>query len=110
MPSSTLYAAFTILSLTLAVRWPYSLYSSGIRGMQHQVILNAHDLFWNVLKSVGSWLVLKYFSPTLDAFLWYQCLITFLQTAGTFIILWYYMPKTGTNKRVLFDKQALKNI
>jgi O-antigen/teichoic acid export membrane protein len=109
LPASTLFAAFTVLALTLAVRWPYSLYSSGVRGMQHQVVLNASDLFWAILKSFGSWLVLKYYSPTLSAFLWYQCLITFLQTIATFAMLWYFMPKAD-GARLSFDKQALKNI
>jgi O-antigen/teichoic acid export membrane protein len=109
LPASTLFAAFSVLALTLAVRWPYSLYSSGIRGMQHQVVLNASDLFWAILKSFGSWLVLKYYSPTLSAFLWYQCIITFLQTIATFAMLWYFMPKTEAVK-LSFDKQALKNI
>jgi O-antigen/teichoic acid export membrane protein len=110
MSASTLYAAFTVLALTIAVRWPYSLYSSGIRGMQHQVVLNVHDLFWAVVKNVGSWLVLKYYRADLNVFLWYQCLVSFLQTAGTFGILWYYMPAAEGRKRFIFDKEALKNI
>lgn len=110
IPHNTLFAAFAVLSLTIAVRWPYSLYSSGIRGMQHQVVLNVHDFVWGLAKNVGSWLVLKYYSPTLDAFLWYQCIITFLQTAGTFVILWYYMPPAVGRRKFVFDKQTLKNI
>ena len=110
MPASMLCGAFTILALTMAVRWPYSLYSSGIRGMQHQVVLNVHDLFWGIAKNVGSWLVLKYYSADLETFLWYQCIITFLQTAGTFCILWYYMPSSAGAKKFVFDKQVLKNI
>jgi O-antigen/teichoic acid export membrane protein len=109
LPPSTLFAAFSVLALTVAVRWPYSLYSSGVRGMQHQVVLNASDLFWAIVKSFGSWLVLKYYSPTLSAFLWYQCLITFLQTIATFAMLWYFMPKIEGAK-LSFDKQALKSI
>ncbi len=109
IPRSTVYHAFLILSVTLAVRWPYSLYSSGIRGMQHQVVLNVNDLFWGLVKSVGSWVVLKYYSPTLEAFLWYQCLVTFLQTISTSLILWYWMPASdGTALK--FDREALKSI
>jgi O-antigen/teichoic acid export membrane protein len=110
MPTSTLYAAFSILALTMAVRWPYSLYSSGIRGMQHQVILNVHDISWAIIKNAGSWLVLKYYAADLGAFLWYQCIITFLQTAGTFAIIWYYMPRNKGSRNFIFDKQILKNI
>lgn len=110
MPTQTLFMAFSILSLTLAIRWPYSLYSSGIRGMQYQVTLNLNDLGWGIAKNVGSWLVLKYYSPTLEAFLWYQCIVTFLQTISTSIILWHYMPRTAQPRGLSFDKKALRDI
>ncbi|MES1217894.1 MAG: oligosaccharide flippase family protein, partial [Bacteroidota bacterium] len=89
----TMMAAFVILSLTITFRWPYGLYSSGLRGMQHQVALNVHDLCWNLTKTIGSWLVIKYVSNTLPAFLWFQFAVTILQTLGVMLMLWYFMPK-----------------
>jgi O-antigen/teichoic acid export membrane protein len=107
---STIYTAFLILSLTIGFRWPYSLYSSGLRGMQRQVALNVHDLSWSIIKTVGSWLILKYIDNTLESFLWFQCAVTILQTAGTLLMTWYYMPSVPEKSKVYFDKKILKDI
>ena len=108
IPVQTVSYVFIILAFTLAARWPYGLYSSGLRGMQHQVVLNGFEIFWNLSKSVGSWLVLKYISPTITAFLWYQLIITFLQTSGIFFLLWNYLP--ARNHPLKFDLLVLRNI
>jgi len=110
LPHQTVLIAFFILSLTIAFRWPYGLYSSGLRGMQHQVALNIHDLFWNLTKTIGSWLVIKYINNSLPAFLWFQFAVTVLQTIGVTIMLWYFMPKNKERTRLFFDKKILKNI
>ena len=110
IPQHTILVAFFILSITIAFRWPYSLYSSGLRGMQHQVALNVHDLFWNLTKTIGSWVVIKYIDNSLPAFLWFQCSVTVLQTVGTMLMLWYYMPKDSEKRKIVFDKKILKGI
>ena len=110
LPRQDILNAFLILSLTIAFRWPYSLYSSGLRGMQRQVVLNIHDLCWNLTRTIGSWLVLKYISNTLPAFLWFQFGVTFFQTLGGLVMLWYFMPKSTGPRLLFFDKGVLKNI
>lgn len=95
---STLRYSFIILSITIACRWPYSYYSSALRGMQYQVLLNAHEIFWNVVKAVGSWVLVRFFSANLTTFLWYQCLIIGLQTLGSALFVWWFMPKVKIKK------------
>lgn len=108
VPVQTIGYVFMILAITLIMRWPYGLYTSGIRGMQRQVSLNIYEIFWNLTKSIGSWLVLKYISPTLAAFLWYQCIVSFLQTTGIVILFWNYL---GSTKSPLnFDFGILKKV
>jgi O-antigen/teichoic acid export membrane protein len=108
IPKDQVKNVFTIFALTIAARWPYGLYSQGLRGMQKQVSLNAFELVFNLLKSIGSWLILKYVSPTLGAFLWYQLFITVLQTLGIFIIFWKFLSKNNT--RPQFKISILKNL
>lgn len=99
---------FIIFALTLFVRWPYGLYSSGLRGMQRQVLLNKFEIICNLSKSIGSWLVLKYVSPTLEAFLWYQFFITSLQTVGILILMW---KQIYSSQHILkFDSNVVKKI
>ncbi|MEI9956274.1 MAG: hypothetical protein WDM90_08220, partial [Ferruginibacter sp.] len=51
----TVKYAFIILSITIACRWPYSFFSSSLRGMQLQVLLNVHEIFWNMMRN--GWLL-----------------------------------------------------
>ncbi|MEY2916711.1 MAG: polysaccharide biosynthesis protein [Bacteroidota bacterium] len=105
---SQLQQCFMLMSVTIAARWPYSIYSSGLRGMQLQVLLNVHDLFYNIIKAVGSWLVLLYIKNSLVAFLTFQLIVILCQTISLHFIFWYKLPKPGIAKK--FDKQVLKNI
>lgn len=108
LPANMVTYVFIIFALTMVARWPYGLYSAGLRGMQNQVTLNVYELFWNLTKSLGSWLVLKYISPTLLAFLWYQFIITVLQTSGIFILFWKYL--STQEAKLKFDVAILKNL
>ncbi len=108
LPLDVVKTVFYIFAFTIAIRWPYGMYAAGLRGMQHQVVLNFYEIFWNLTKSIGSWLVLKYISPTLVAFLWYQFIITFLQTTGIIIIFWRYIQLKRS--KLTFDVSILKNL
>jgi O-antigen/teichoic acid export membrane protein len=105
---ATLKYAFIILSITIACRWPYSYYSSALRGMQYQVLLNAHEIFWNIIKAFGSWILVKYFSASITTFLWYQCLIIGLQTLGSAFLVWFLMPKVKVKNS--FNWAVVKSI
>lgn len=104
----TLQQCFIIMLLTIAARWPYSIYSSGLRGMKYQVLLNAHDLVYNLIKAIGSWLVLLYIENTLFAFLLFQLAIILCQTISLHFVFWYKLPAANSVKK--FDKLVLKNI
>ncbi len=106
--TATVKNAFIILSITIACRWPYSFFSSSLRGMQLQVLLNVHEIFWSVMRFVGCWILISFFSANLINFLWYQCIIIALQTAGSFIMTWYFMPKMKHVKA--FSLKVVKSI
>ena len=105
---ATVKYAFIILSITIACRWPYSFFSSSLRGMQLQVLLNIHEIFWNLMRTVGCWVVLKYFSGTLITFLWYQSIVIGLQTIGSMILTWHFMPKVSTV--IKFNLKVIRSI
>lgn len=100
--------AFVILGITIGCRWPYAFFSSALRGMQLQVLLNANEIFWNVVKTIGSFIVLKYFSGTLITFLWYQCVVILLQTLSSFFLCWRFIEKPFAKRR--FDSSILKSL
>ena len=104
----TLTYAFVILGITIACRWPYSFFSAALRGMHLQVLLNSNEIFWNILKSVGSLVVLKYFSGTLISFLWYQCAVVLLQTLSTIFLCWRFIEKP--ERRPHFNSSILRSL
>ena len=76
--------------------------------MHLQVLLNSNEIFWNILKTVGSFIVLKYFSGTLISFLWYQCVVVLLQTLSTIILCWRFIEKP--EKRPRFNTSILRSL
>lgn len=106
LSTHTITYAIIILGITIACRWPYSFFSSALRGMQFQVLLNSNEIFWNIVKSVGSLIVLKYFSGTLITFLWYQCVVILCQTLSSMFLCWRFIEKPTISRR--FDFSILK--
>ena len=98
--------AFTILGITIACRWPYSFFASALRGMQFQVLLNSNEIFWNLIKSIGSLVVLKYFNGTLITFLLYQCGVVLTQTLISAFLCWRFIDKPSIKRH--FDFKILK--
>ena len=107
-PVQTVTYAFVILGVTIACRWPYAFFASALRGMQYQVLLNSNEIFWNVVKTLGAFIVLKYFSGNLINFLWYQCVVVFLQTISTVVLCWRMVDKPSKPRR--FDFSILKSL
>jgi O-antigen/teichoic acid export membrane protein len=107
-PVQTVTYAFIILGITIACRWPYAFFASALRGMQYQVLLNSNEIFWNIVKTVGAFVVLKYFSGTLISFLWYQCAVVLLQTLTSIFLCWRLVDKPTQPRR--FDFSILKSL
>ena len=98
--------AFIILGITIACRWPYSFFASALRGMHFQVLLNSNEIFWNLVKSIGSLVVLKYFNGTLITFLLYQCVVVLIQTLICAFLCWRFIEKPTIKRH--FDVKILK--
>jgi O-antigen/teichoic acid export membrane protein len=106
LDTHTVTYAFIILGITIACRWPYSFFAAALRGMQFQVLLNSNEIFWNIVKSVGSVIVLKFFSGTLLTFLSYQCIVILLQTLTSIFLCWRFIDKPASRRH--FDFSILK--
>jgi O-antigen/teichoic acid export membrane protein len=100
--------AFLIMGLVVAFRWPVSLYSGGLMGLQKQVLLNGINIFIDTTRGVGALLVLWLISPTIQAFLIWQVLISLIHVIMTGYYLWRNLPKGSKPAR--FKKQSLIKI
>ena len=102
-----LQQALWIMGLVIALRWPVSLYTGGLNGLQQQVQLNVLLSVIATIQGVGGLVVLWFASPTIQAFFMWQAVMALAQVVVLRIILWRTIPngQDGT-----FNKQVLNEI
>jgi O-antigen/teichoic acid export membrane protein len=108
LPTQTVSSAVQLMGLTLALQWPFALYSGGLMGLQRQVLLNAVTIVMATLRWGGAALVLWRVSPTIEAFFIWQALASALQTIVMGVALWRSLPRAATAAR--FEKATLLRI
>ena len=81
------------IGVLVLFRWPISFYSSGLIGLERQVLLSWMGFLVALLRSLGAVGVLVFVSPTLVAFLTWQIAINIGNTATVEALLWWSLPK-----------------
>lgn len=104
----TVRQAILITGVVMAFRWPCALYSSGLLGLQKQVLLNWVQGVCATLRGGGAVIVLWLISPTIQAFFLWQIVVSLLETALTAHYLWRALP--AAPGRPTFQKDILKRI
>lgn len=84
--------AIALMGLAAALQWPYGFYSGGFSGLERQVVSNSLGAFFATLRNLGAVGVIVYFSPTIEAFLWWQVVVSGLQTLTFGLVLWRLLP------------------
>jgi O-antigen/teichoic acid export membrane protein len=105
----TIQLAIIIFGLTLAVRWPISLYLGVLRGLENQVLANLIETTTVILKGVGAVLVLILISSTITYFLLWQAIIVFCELIFMRWITWRKLPKSDCRFRS-FNVDILKQL
>jgi O-antigen/teichoic acid export membrane protein len=96
------------MGLVFACQWPISFYGGGLLGLQHQVLLNSINVVSATLKGIGAILVLIFISPTVEAFLLWQAVVSLGQTGWVGIALWQKLRSKGHHPR--FRRSSLNEI
>lgn len=104
----TVYNAVILMGLSMMFQWPSSFYSSGLIGLQKQVLLNVIISSMTTLRCAGAVLILWMVSPTINAFFIWQFVIYVFQTTIMAFSLWSNIPKTG--KRASFQVFLLNGV
>jgi len=107
LPDETIRRAAVLMGLTAAAQLPFTLYSSGLLGLGRQVLLNTTTVSIATLRVGATVAVLKYVSPTIEAFFVCQLAAGALQTAAGAAALWASLPKTSAPAR--FDRELLRS-
>ena len=105
---ATMKQALMIMGGVVAFRWPTSLYSGGLMGLQKQVLLNGINVFEATLRGLGAVLVLWLISPTIQAFFVWQIFASMIHTSLAAGFLWHSLPKSS--HRSHFQKEVLLRI
>jgi O-antigen/teichoic acid export membrane protein len=99
-----LQQALVIMGLVIALRWPVSLYTGGLNGLQRQVQVNILLSVVATMQGFGALVVLRFVAPTIQAFFLWQAAMALAQVIALRIALWRNIPhgKAGAfNKKVL---------
>jgi O-antigen/teichoic acid export membrane protein len=106
IPVETLQRVILLMGLTIAVRWPFALYSGGLLGLQRQVLYNGLRMPLDTLRNGGVVLVLWLVSPTLQAFFYWQIAAGAVTTLLLGAVLWRVIP--GPAKTACFRVERLR--
>ena len=102
---ATVKQALMIMGGVVAFRWPVSLYSGGLMGLQKQVLLNGINVFEATLRGLGAVLILWLISPTIQAFFIWQIFASMVHVLLSAFFLWHNLPKSSQHSR--FQKESL---
>jgi len=108
LSSQTVEQALLIMGFITVFQMPIGFYMGGLLGLQKQVMLNAINACIYTLSGVGAVLVLWLVSPTIQAFLLWQTLITIINALLLALFLWFSLPHS--EDKVVFQRQLLKGI
>jgi len=108
LSSNTIEQALLLMGFVMALQMPIGFYSGGLVGLQRQVLLNAINISTGTLRGAGAVLILWLISPTIQAFLLWQILISVIHAFFLAMFIWRRLP-LGDNKAV-FQMQLLKGI
>lgn len=96
-----------LIGVLILCRWPLSFYSSGLTGIERQVLLSWMTCAFAVVRNLGAIVVLVFVSPTILAFLVWQIAINIGHTGTTASLLWWSLPAGGTPR---FRPELLRRI
>jgi len=100
--------SFMIMSVSFTFQWMSNLYLSGLASLQKQVLTNSLNIIFTTLRSVGAFLVIAFYSQTIQAFLGWQALVAGLQTVVFLIFLRRSLPVASSAAR--FRKKIIKKV
>lgn len=92
-------SAIRLMGVAAALQFPFALYGGGLLGLQRQVRYNVALTGIGVVRSVGAVLVLVLVSPTVEAFFWWQVVVSAGQSILGARLLWGSLPHRADRAR-----------
>jgi O-antigen/teichoic acid export membrane protein len=108
LTEGTIEQSLLIMGLVLVFQMPIGFYSGGLQGLQRQVLLNAINVLMSTFRGLGAIGILWLVSPTIQAFLVWQVVVSLVNAVALAWSLWRNLPHS--EERPLFQKQLLRGI
>jgi O-antigen/teichoic acid export membrane protein len=108
LSAQTVEQALRIMGFAMALQWPVSFYSGGLMGLQRQVLLNAINTAISTLRGAGAVLILWFISPTIQAFFFWQIVISAVNTILLAYFLRHRLPHSDA--KASFQKHLLAGV
>lgn len=99
LSTAEMEAAVRLMGVALALQLPTSLYQGGLLGLERQVLSNALQVGWGMLRSVGSVLVLWVVAPTVATFFWWNLAANAVYLLAARTALWRSLPAVAARPR-----------
>lgn len=107
LTTSEIQLAVAIFGVTVGLRWPVSMYTGVLRGLERHVLINQMSAALATLRSVGGVAVLVFVAPTVTVFLLWQLLVAAVELMFTRTSAWRALPRVaGASRR--FNAGALR--
>ena len=99
LDNETIVTAVQLMGLSIAFRFPMSLYQGGLMGLQKQVLVNKILIVLGTVRHLGAVSVLLIISNTLYVFFAWQVFMSVLGSVLFLYALWSKLPKSKTKSR-----------
>ncbi len=84
--------ALMLMAVIMGLRWPVTLYTGGLNGLQRQVLLNSIVIFFATFQNVGALIALLFIKPTIEVYFYWQLVVAITQVVFMKLALWHCLP------------------
>lgn len=97
-----------LIGLTIAFRWPTSIYIAAFKGLEKQVLINSLQLLYALASAIGVILLLKYYDNSIATYFQWHLFCTIIYLVILKVFLLYELKSFNVKGR--FDLNALKKV
>jgi len=108
LPMDAVTNAVKLMGIGIAIQFPTSLYTGGLMGLQRQVLVNNILLITGTLKGLGTILILRFVSPTVESFFIWQIISGSIAIIFLCFSTWRALPVSSLPAK--FNKSIIKEI
>lgn len=104
IPLDEVSGAFKIMGAVVALRFLEGIYRSCLLGLQRQVLFNLVNSLMATVRAVGAVVVLAYWSPTVEAFFYWQLLVSVIGLLALLAVTYSCIETSSTRAQFSWEE------